>query len=113
FDPYINNFYIVGTSNTGIVVPPGYISAFYLVNDLNNADITIQQALNDIDKNNGGVIYIREGIYTLNKPIVIKGDTYLQGDGIDKTILQMNTFTPIDSIINGNGGDTGVSDVII
>lgn len=49
---------------------------------------TIQGCINSLSNSTGGTVYIREGLYTITSPILLKQNTSLIGSGIDSTIIK-------------------------
>jgi hypothetical protein len=50
----------------------------------------IQQAIDYVNRQGGGTILIKEGVYVLSKDITLYGQISLLGEGIDSTILDFN-----------------------
>lgn len=66
----------------------------YLKNSKANVAL-FQSVLDKIAEENGGILYIKEGVYLLNKYIEIPSNVELKGDGIDKTILKLADKSPL------------------
>lgn len=66
---------------------------------------TIQEGLNMLPSD-GGIVYVKEGIYEITNTIILKNNQYLKGSGY-KTIIYQNTATPVrfienDNLVNGD-----------
>lgn len=81
----------------------------YNILDITNATstyLTIQSAVTKIGLMGGGVIYIKEGTYTLLRNIdFAKGNIKFTGDGMDATILKLVDYSP--SFIIGTSKKSG------
>lgn len=49
----------------------------------------LQGILDDLDNRMGGVLYIKEGTYILNRNIIVGNNIHINGAGISKTILKL------------------------
>lgn len=64
-----------------------------------DATTAIQNAINDAQTNNGGVVYLPAGTYKLNPGSnahalrISKSNIYLKGDGVGQTFLLNNSYT--------------------
>lgn len=64
-------------------------------------DVEIQQAIDQANTDGGGVVFIKEGTYTITNEIVVKTNVILQGAGWG-TIITVGT-TNLDELINFSG----------
>lgn len=60
----------------------------------------LQDAINRVEESAGGVIFLREGTYLINKQINLKSSVYLFGETRDGTILDFNNTA---GFLNGDG----------
>ena len=99
--------YFLGLSNATVytvIKEPIYVnptvtvfkvgSTYYAINSLTGVNYSsvdaitvIQNAIDDLAKTGGGVVLLRSGIYTISKPIIIKSNIWLKGEGPHNTIL--------------------------
>jgi parallel beta-helix repeat protein len=71
------------------VIKVGYSTNATKVVTTENAYNIIQQALDTLRYNGGGILYIEEGIYNLDSYIEVGGNTSIIGAGMNKTILRL------------------------
>lgn len=100
------------------------VGANYEYNTTNSTEHTtiIQQAINDLNINDGGTVHIRRGEYIINENIELRNNLHFKGDGIDITILKLKNYS-VSYKYNGNsragiiriqdGHDVIISDLTI
>lgn len=73
----------------------------------NTADdyIVIKNAITNIVLRGGGEIFIKSGIYNLDRSLYLGNRVHLRGEGINKTILRLKNYSP--AFIDDNSKKTG------
>lgn len=55
--------------------------------------VAIQNAINSLDSQNGGLLYIPQGTYIIDAPLILPNGVSLIGSGVDSTILEKTSAT--------------------
>ncbi|AYV81807.1 MAG: hypothetical protein Harvfovirus64_1, partial [Harvfovirus sp.] len=84
-DPEMSEIFTIGYNLTSL----SNWSFSIDIEDPYSAQEIFQLALNTIDDNGGGTLHINPGEYLINGTLVIYSFTYLQGSGMDDTILKL------------------------
>lgn len=100
------NYYLVGIKLKIEDYPSTTIYNINEPNDSTKVHSKIQEAIDNIIVNGGGIVHIKEGTYVLMRNLLVQGNrTHLEGDGIDKTIIKLDDFAP--SFIIGDSKRSG------
>ncbi|AYV82651.1 MAG: hypothetical protein Hyperionvirus2_19 [Hyperionvirus sp.] len=84
----------------GYNLPPSN-TTFSIVDPM-TARSVIQLALDTISQNNGGIVTINPGVYSIDGTIEVSSRTHLQGSGIYQTTLMLTNNAA--TFLNGNAG---------
>lgn len=78
-----------------------------------NDTAAIVAAINDINANGGGILYLPEGVYSVDSAISLGNNTIMVGDGPDKTVLKWNGTNSGQYIVYANNVVNGIFDIKI
>jgi cellulose synthase/poly-beta-1,6-N-acetylglucosamine synthase-like glycosyltransferase len=70
------------------------ITSYIMINETYNPYVAIQTAIDALSNREGGVIFIRAGLYLLDANLKLTNRVHLTGDGIDQTILKLSDYAP-------------------
>jgi hypothetical protein len=71
--------------------------------DGSDAEPAIQAALDAAFVAGGGMVFLPHGVYSINRPLIIKSNVHLRGAGVGATVIQAMSSDLIDKVINGAG----------
>lgn len=91
-------FYTVGTTDADYIT------------DGTADNVEIQQAIDAVSTATGGTVFLKEGTFVINSPILMKANVNLEGVSRQATVIQLNpaslgSFTS-NFLINGRGGSS-------